>query len=261
MDKLRINSFGRGPGDDAAAQAHFAAEDLEIEHAVTNSSKAQMQELVDGVWDVVHTNSDNVFYWSEDREADIVIVLASPGAANQDFIVRPEIEDYDDLRGQVIAVDAAESGYATPLRVLLREHGLNQEGKDYHFLQVGATQQRIDAMKDGRAVGAMVGSTQARTLAEEGFRDLDSINRLYREHAGAAVTTRVWARANQALLIRYLRGYLRSTRAAQGAVLSFAWDGLREMLEMRADLGLLRGPPDPHRFADDRYYQQAVASL
>ncbi len=39
----------------------------------------------------------------------------------------------------------------------------------------------------------------------------------------------------------------------------FAWEGLREMLEMRRDVGLLRGAPDPRRFADDRYYLDAVA--
>lgn len=269
LDRLRINSFGRAAAHEAAvAQGFYASEDLEVEHAVTNSSKAQMQQLVDGVWNLVHTNADNVFYWSEDRGANLVIVQATGGRANQDFVVRSEIQGYADLRGKVIAVDAAESGFATPLRVLLREHGLQEEGKDFHFFQVGATQQRVEAMRDGRAIGAMVGSAQAEALQGEGFRTLDSINRLYRNHAaGAVAATRPWVAANPELLVRYLRAHIRgatwnsalaeATRAPE----PFAWDGLQEMLDLRASLGMLRGPADRRRFADDTYYQRAVATL
>ena len=33
------------------------------------------------------------------------------------------------------------------------------------------------------------------------------------------------------------------------------------MMAMRQDLGMLRGPVDPHRFGDDSYYARALATL
>jgi hypothetical protein len=33
------------------------------------------------------------------------------------------------------------------------------------------------------------------------------------------------------------------------------------MLNMRKDIGLLHGAPDPRRFADDRDYREAVLAL
>lgn len=265
VDKIRINTFGRSALHElAVSEGIYRAEDLEVEHAVTQSSKAQMQELIDGVWDVVHTNADNVFFWNEDNGADLLIVLASPGEPGQDFVVRPEIQTYEDLRGKPLAADAAESGYATPLRLLLRQAGLTQEGSDFTYLQVGSTQHRIDAMKDGRAYGAMVGSNQSASLAAEGFRVLDSINRLYTHYAGAAAVRRQWAEEQSAVLIRYLRSVILSTRrgasGGRGAE-GFDWAGLEEMMQMRRDLGMLRGAVDPHRFADDSYYNRAVDSL
>jgi ABC-type nitrate/sulfonate/bicarbonate transport system substrate-binding protein len=265
MDKLRINTFGRSAPHDAATSGGFyRAEDLEVEFAVTQSSKAQMQELLDGVWDVVHTNADNVFWWKEDNGADLLIILATPGKPNQDFVVRPEIQTYADLQGEVLAVDAAESGYATPLRLLLRQAGLTKEGRDYAFVEFGATQQRIDALRTRKAMGAMVGSNQSAALAADGFRVLDTINRLFTHYAGAAAVRRQWAQGHGELLVRYLRSHLRGALTEAGDAPKpppFDWAGLQEMLELRQSVGLLRGPADPRPFADDGYYREAVASL
>jgi len=211
----------------------------------------------------VHTTADKVFWWDEDNGADFVIVMARPSRPGQSFVVRPEITGYADLRGKVLAVDAAESGYVTPLRVLLREAGLAEEGRDFTFVEVGATQQRVDAMRDGRAVGAMIGEAQAEEIAKDGFRILDSINRLYTNYAGSAAVHRSWLERHEDLLLRYLRAHLRGLRSNSGQSTPphFSWEGLTEMLQTRKDVGLLRGPVDPHRFADESYFQRALASL
>ena len=216
-----------------------------------------MTEFIDGVWDAVHTNADNVVWWNEDNGADLIIVLATESKPNQDLVVRGEISTYEDLRGKVLAVDAAESGYVTPLRVLLRQGGL-EESRDYTFIEVGATQERIDAMLDGRAFGAMVGTGRDNTA--DGLHVLDTINRLYTHYAGSCATRRDWASANEALLVRYLRSQLRAGAALSGGVgpPPFSREGLREMMQTRQDVGFLRGPVDPDRFVDDRFYKLAI---
>lgn len=288
MDRLATSAFGRSIVHEAAVRHGFyAAEGLEVELDVTQASKTQVQQLVDGTWDLIFTNADNIVWWVEDNGADLLIILAVEGRPNQNFLVRPEITGYQDLRGKVLAVDAAMSGYATPLRMLLRQAGLQQEGRDYTFLEVGATEQRVAAMRAGQAVGAMVNAGLERSLAAEGFHVLDSINRLYTHYAGTAAVRRRWAAERPDLLGRYLRAHLRallwtrdpahaeevaalSGRRAEPAAVAaegagqpppFAWEGLEEMLAMRRDVGLLRGAPDPRRFADDRFYREAAAAL
>ena len=255
-DLLRTSTFSRTAIHDyAVINGFYAAENLEVEIDITRASKIQMAQLRDGVWDLISSNFDNVLYWGEDQGADLLVVSATESTPRQDFVVRPEIQAYDDLRGKVIAVDAAESGYVTPLRVLLTEAGL-KENDDYTLTEFGATNQRIDSLTTGKAYGAMV--SEGRAL-ESGMWVLDSIARLFTHYASVIVVRREWAEANQPLLLRYLSAHL-----AAGAELSgskdffFAWDGLREMMEMRAKVGFLRGPVDPTRFATDKFFRLSV---
>jgi ABC-type nitrate/sulfonate/bicarbonate transport system substrate-binding protein len=281
LDRLQINTFGRlAPHDVAVAKGYYAAEDLEVEHNSTQASKTQMGELKSGVWDVVHTHADNVFWWNEDNDAKLLIVLALPTEPNLIFVVGPQITGYEDLRGKTIAADAAESGFVTSLRVMMKEHGLAEEGRDYFFEEIGAN--RVGPMREGRFVASMLNVGQENTLADLGFHVLDSIKRLYRNYATIATVRRQWAEEHGDVLVRYLRAHMRAVlwiedpaNAAEAAQLQaratlvkgvplpppFAWEGLREMMSTRRDAGLLRGEVDPHRFADERYYQRAIADL
>jgi ABC-type nitrate/sulfonate/bicarbonate transport system substrate-binding protein len=281
MDKLRINSFGRLAAHDvAAAKGFYETEGLEVEHAATQASKTQMQEAKDGVWHFVHTHADNVFWWNEDNGADLLIVLAIPSEPNLIFVVSPEIKSYEDLRGKTIAADAAESGFVTSLRVMMKEHGLAEEGKDYYFEEIGSN--RVDALREGRFPASMLNVGAERALEAQGFHVLDSITRLYNNYATIAAGRRQWIQENEDTVVRYLRAHTRAlvwmqdpANAAEAAQLDiryrveggisgpppFAWEGIREMMGTRKDAGLLRGPVDPKRMADDRYYLEAVKSL
>jgi ABC-type nitrate/sulfonate/bicarbonate transport system substrate-binding protein len=101
MDRLRLSTFSRQASHDVAvARGLYADENLEVEHTSTTGSKVQMQELKDGVWDVVGTHADNVFWWNEDNGADFLIVQALPTTPNLILVVAPEITSYEDLRGR-----------------------------------------------------------------------------------------------------------------------------------------------------------------
>jgi ABC-type nitrate/sulfonate/bicarbonate transport system substrate-binding protein len=254
-DTLRTSTFSRNAVHTHALENGFyTAEDLEIEVDITQASKTQMAQLRDGVWHLVSTNFDNVLYWSEDHGSDLLVVSALESVPRQDLVVRPEIKSYDDFRGKVIAVDAAESGYVTPLRVLLANAGL-KENDDYTLTEFGATNGRVEAMAEGKAYGAMV--SEGRTL-EGGMWVMDAIGRLYTHYSSIVVVRREWAEANEPLLLRYLRAHLGATASLQGvSELSFGWEGLKEMMEMRAAVGFLRGEIDPTRFATERYFEQA----
>jgi ABC-type nitrate/sulfonate/bicarbonate transport system substrate-binding protein len=253
---LKVSTFSRTKQHDRAVEGgFFRAEDLDIELDMTQASKTQMSQLVDGVWDLVHTNFDNVLYWSEDHDAELLIVSAVPGTPRQDLVVRPEIKTYADLKGKIIAVDAAESGYVTPLRVMLQAAGL-KEGDDYTMEEFGATDGRVGAMDSGKAYAAMV--SEGRKL-ENGLWVMDNIKRLYTHYASIIVTRRAWAEQNEDLVVRYLRAHVAAAGSLSGeAYPAFDWDGMREMMEMRNSVGYLRGPVDPTRFATTHYFDKAL---
>jgi ABC-type nitrate/sulfonate/bicarbonate transport system substrate-binding protein len=281
VDNLRINGFGRLAAHEVAvAKGFYAAQDLEVEYTSTPASKVQMQEAKDGVWHFVHTHPDNVFWWNEDNGADLVIVFAPPVQPNLVLVVAPEIKSYEDLRGKTIAADAAESGFVTSLRVLLKEHGLVEEGRDYKFAEIGSN--RVDALREGKYVGSMLNTGAERSLADKGFHVLDSINHLYQNYTHATAAGRQWAQAHPDTVVRYLRAHVRGvlwladpSNAAEAAGFGarpgaghgesgpppFSWEGIREMMGTRREAGLLRGAVDPHRFADDQYYLKAIAGL
>jgi len=258
---LKVSSFSRTKQHDRAVEGgYFRDEELDIELDLTQASKTQMGQLVDGVWDLVHTNFDNVLYWSEDHDADLLIVSAVPGIPRQDLVVRPEIKTYADLRGKVIAVDAAESGYVTPLRVMLADADLHETGLldngDYVLVEFGATDGRVGAMERGDAFAAMV--SEGRKL-ENGLWVMDNINRLYTDYASIVVTRRIWAEQNEDLVVRYLRAQFAAAKSlSDGALPAFDWAGMQEMMEMRQAVGFLRGPVDPTRFATTHYFDKAI---
>ena len=252
---LKVSTFSRTKQHDRAVEGgFFRDEDLDIELDMTQASKTQMGQLVDGVWDLVHTNFDNVLYWSEDHGAELLVVCAVPGAPRQDLVVRPEIKTIADLRGKVIAADAAESGYITPLRKMLQEAGLN--AGDYTVEEYGATDGRVAAMANGKAFGAMVG--EGRKL-EGGMWVMDNINRMYTNYASIIVTRRAWAEQNEDLVVRYLRAQFAAAESLYSdSGQQFDWDGMREMMEMREAVGYLRGPIDPERFASTHHFDKAL---
>jgi hypothetical protein len=128
----------------------------------------------------------------------------------------------------------------------------------------------------------MLNVGQERNLSDLGFYVLDSIKRLYTNYTTIGVVRQQWADDHPDLLVRYLRAHMRAVlwiedpaNAAEAAQYQaratlvkgtpipppFAWDGIREMMAIRRDAGLLRGDVEPRRMADDRYYQQVIGDL
>jgi hypothetical protein len=164
--------------------------------------------------------------------------------------------------------------------VLLKENGLPEYGRDYRFEEIGAN--RVEALREGRFVASMLNAGQERALADLGFHVLDTIDHLYTNYANIGAVRRQWANEHPEVVTRYLRAHMRAiqwlenpanaaeakqfpayradVRPAPGPP-AFCWEGIREMMGTRRDAGLLRGPADPHRFADESYYLKAVQGL
>jgi ABC-type nitrate/sulfonate/bicarbonate transport system substrate-binding protein len=207
---LRLNTFSQVTSLLAAQHRGFLEEEglaLDVEIAV--GSRPQMEGLLSGRYDLVHTNADNVMRFRAAGHSDLSIVLVLDTGIAQKLIVAPDITDWADLRGRPVGVDAPDSGYAFVLYELLRLHGL--ERGDYEVVPLGATGFRLEGLQRGEIVAGLLSHHHEATAVDEGFRILIDTQAHFGGHPGVTVaTTTSWAEDDADALQGYTRALLRA---------------------------------------------------
>src|SRR5919205_327845 len=122
MRTLRLITFGADAGTVAArARGLFEQRDIALELTETPNSTVQMRGLGAGEYDVASTAFDNVLAWSGREGHEIVAVLQPNSGQMLPMYVRPEINDWSDMRGKRLAADAVDTAFALVLRRILLE--------------------------------------------------------------------------------------------------------------------------------------------
>ncbi|HEV7819840.1 MAG TPA: ABC transporter substrate-binding protein, partial [Burkholderiales bacterium] len=189
------------------AQAHalFAREGVNVEATVTGSSTQQLAKLISGEYDVGLQQSDHVVRGVE-HGADLFIFMAQALAPELTLVAAPAIESFADLKGRDIAVDGARTGYALLLRKLLADRGLVDT--DYHFREIGGSQERFDSLKSGATVASLLNPPFDRNLLAAGFRSLGTTGEYFPTYPGSiAAARRSWAANNAPALIAYIKAF------------------------------------------------------
>ena len=101
LRKIRLNVFRVDAATVAAkVNGYFAAEGLEVDVTPTPNSTDQMRGLSQGKFDIVSTAFDNVLAWSGKEDAEIVAIAQISDKTVLPVFVRPEIQNWSDLRGK-----------------------------------------------------------------------------------------------------------------------------------------------------------------
>jgi ABC-type nitrate/sulfonate/bicarbonate transport system substrate-binding protein len=303
-DLIRIGLFNKDAAIIAAQEkGFFNAENIRVEINTVTESPTLLRNLISGRYDLILNNADNVIAWAEGQGADpqkndFVIFLGGSQGVNQRLAVHPSINDYNDLKGKVLAVDAPTTGYAIVMIAILKKNGL-ELNRDYTLKSFGNTNARAEAINRGEAVGAMMGLTDD-DIQKRGFKVLARAEDHVKHYArGLGATRREWADANEALLVRFIRAMVKSTdwvmdaknkeeaiklllaenknsraRAEEAYQESISprfgftprsridMDGIRTIIELRETAGLMKPPvPKAEKYVDDRFYKKALASL
>ena len=139
----------------------FARHGLDVTLARTEGSMAQIQDMMADKHQIATTSIDNIIAYAEgqgpaklDKPFDMVAFMGVHSGLNS-VVTRPEIKTWTDIRGKAVAVDAPNTGYAFVLFRLLERQGLLLD-RDYTIAPVGGTEHRMAALKDGRAVAAVM---------------------------------------------------------------------------------------------------------
>jgi len=215
-----------------------------------------------------------------------------------EFMVRPDINSFADIRGKSLAVDAPNTAYALVGKKILKNKGL-LEGRDYSLKLAGGTQGRSAAMVANPELAAsMVNPPFSFTVRERGIKSLGRATELAGPYqATGAFVMRSWAAQHASALERYIAAYIEGTRyamdpanraemtklledrfklpaavAAQSlealttpgfgmaADARLNLEGFRNVLSLRAEMeGQWGGvAPDPAKYLDLSYYDRAL---
>jgi len=209
MIKLALISEGVNTWPVYAAQSLglWKSAGAEVELTVTGSSILQLDALKKGGFDIGFQQVDHIVRGVE-QGADLFIFMAQSHAPELSLIVSRDIHTISDLKGRNIVVDDARTGYSLLLRKLFEQHGLN-EG-DTHFKNVGGSQERFDAMKNGEGSACFINPPFDRNLIVAGLKSLGASSDFFPAYPGPiAAARRAWAREpeHRAELIAFIRGF------------------------------------------------------
>ena len=188
----------------AQAKNLFEGAGIAVEVTLTASSAKQLEQLVKGGYDIGFQQSDHVVRAVESG-SDLFIFMAISPQPELSLVAAPGIGSFDNLKGRVIAVDGARSGYAFVLRKLLADQGL-RDG-DYTFTEFGGSRERYEALRDGAAFASFLNPPFDRNLFAAGFTSLGTLGDHFPGYPGSiAAARRSWARDNGPQLVAFIRG-------------------------------------------------------
>lgn len=196
----------------AQQQGLFAKHGVDVQAEVAPNSDALRAGLAAGEFDVAHAAVDNAVSMAEDNHSDVVIVMGGEGSTNE-LIAQPGIQSVSDLRGRTLIVDAPNTAYALQLKKILSMNGLHSGG-DYQIKAVGATPQRLAAMRKNKEYAAsMLGPPSSLIAKRDGFVSLANTQDTIGDYQGiGAFVRRAWAGDNRSLLTRYIEAYVEAQR-------------------------------------------------
>ena len=215
--KLRVNVF---PGASnlplfaAIDRGFLARQNIQIEIINTPNSTLQRAGLAKGDFEIAQAAVDNAVAMVEVATADTIIVAGGDGSMNE-FMVRPEIKSFADIRGKTLVVDAPNTAYALVARKILKSNGL-ADGRDYKLDPVGGTPLRIRAMAEKTDnVAGMLNPPFSFGAKDKGLKSFGrAVDLIGAYQGGGFFALRSWAAKNGPLLERFLAAYIVATRLA-----------------------------------------------
>ena len=285
----------------ALDKGFFTKEGLDVQHEVTRGSQAVMEGMMSGKYHFGSAALDNTIAYTEGQgdvkidNFDLVAILGVHSGMNK-IVSRPEIKSLKDLKGKVVAVDAANSGYGLVMYKILAMNGLQKE-KDYTVLAVGSGRERVAALKAGKAFAAAVSPPEDTHIKKEGYNVLADATELIGAYQGSAyIVRRSWAKEHEKEVLAFIRAmvaasdYVFSNKADALAVMKTRikgisdeeaetiyaamtsgqgglnkgakvnMDGVKMLLDLRNEFS---GSPtkltDTKKYIDTTYYEKAVA--
>ena len=300
---VRVIAFPGAPNlPTFAAMDHgfFARRGVEVVLELTPSSIAQAERCARGEFDVACTAFDNVVAYAEGAGAagpgvdPGYITLMGATQLELSLVTAPDVEQYADLAGRSIALDAPNTGFAFVLYEMLRRGGVAPG--TYEVDAVGATPLRWESVRNGQHAATLTLEPFTTIATRAGFPVLGRSTDVLASYQGGVIAApRPGLEERPAAIHGFMHGYLdglewvldpdncgaaggilverlgvapevvpavldsllspRSGLTPRGEILD---DGVATVLDLRSRYGGAR-LEDPKRYLDRSYYEAVVA--
>lgn len=192
----------------AEQEGFFLKEGIDFKRVIGGNTTATTQALVAGSTDIAQMNLVNLL-GANSAGADLIVIAGDSTVPIYTLIVHPSIKSYADLKGKRLAV----TGPTDPLNYIfarmLAANGLTPA--DYELIGLGGAPQRLAAVQNGGVAGALVNQPSDFIALASGFNSLglstDYVDNFQYTITGAR---RDWAQKNRALVVRFLRAYVKA---------------------------------------------------
>ena len=192
----------------AEQESFFVKEGIDFKRVIGGNTTATTQALVAGSTDIAQMNLVNLL-GANSAGADLVVIAGDSTVPIYTLIVHPSIKSYADLKGKRLAI----TGPTDPLNYIfvrmLAANGLTPV--DYELIGLGGAPQRLAAVQNGGVAGALVNQPSDFIALASGFNSL-GLSTDYVDNFQYTITgvRRDWAQKNRALVVRFLRAYLKA---------------------------------------------------
>jgi ABC-type nitrate/sulfonate/bicarbonate transport system substrate-binding protein len=219
--EIRMMTFGGAtnlPVWVAMEKGLFDKEGVKLTYAQTNGSVEQIKAFYEGKFDIISTAFDNLVAYAEGQSDiplpgpyDMVAFMGVHGGMNS--VMTPgDIKGYADIKGKTVAVDALKSGYGIVLYQILKDKGGLELDKDYKVISVGNTDKRLEAMREKKAVAAIIGAPTDIEVEKQGFKLLADAAKELGSYQGSAMVVRTsWAKDHEADMAPFIRAVVAAT--------------------------------------------------
>jgi ABC-type nitrate/sulfonate/bicarbonate transport system substrate-binding protein len=296
MATLRVMLFRSAynlPVTAGVARGVFLRHGLDLEVEYTRGSQMVTEALRGGAVDVGVLAADDIVHVVESHGADLFAFMGLHRGILS-LVARPGVRTAADLRSGRLGVDDPRSGFALVAHRILRDLGLGRD--TYDTVAAGGHEPRARALLDGKIDAALLTAPFTEQAVDRGFTLLArACDHVPNYQASCGVTTRRWAAAHANAMVAYVRAYREAVQwalapanradAVDHLAREFAIDedlaarsyaaivdprdglfpdaavdvaGVRTVLDLRVEAGLLPGPPpDPARYYDLTYVERA----
>ena len=192
----------------AEQEGFFQREGIDFKRVIGGNTTATTQALVAGSTDIAQMNLVNLLA-ANSAGADLIVIGGDSTVPIYTLIVHSSIKSYADLRGKRMAITGPTDPLNYILARMLAANGLAPG--DYEMIGLGGAPQRLAAVQNRGVAGALINQPSDFIALASGFSSLglstDYVDNFQYTITGAR---RDWAQKNRALVVRFLRVYVKA---------------------------------------------------
>lgn len=208
---VTTSTYGHSPLFVARTKGFFAQEGLEVSLPVLESGSRAMQALLGGSVQLAVTTPEDPIR-AADAGSPIVMLAGTVNGLTHSLIANSRFKRVGDLRGGKVAASTVSGTVTYALKLMLAKNDLHYP-KDYLIIQIGGSGMRWAALKTGGIDATLVAEPLALVAEEAGLSNLGYIGDYLPRMQGNVVSAKSdWAKANRAVIVRFLKGLIRTFR-------------------------------------------------